>query len=114
MKTSFFTAVILGFAAFQLQTEAVNLEGHDFDFADYELAEIDGEGKGESAADVDADAHIRRRPVIAFCVAFVIVVYTFLLASPLMGHLDKEDLVSGENRTKRLEDLTDIAHSICL
>ena len=56
MKTSFFTAVILGFAAFHQQVEAVSLESHDFDFADFGLAEINGEGKGESLADADADA----------------------------------------------------------
>ena len=58
MRFSFFTAAaVLGLVGFQT-TEAITIEGHDFDFADYELAEIQGEGKGagEVDADVDLDA----------------------------------------------------------
>ena len=55
MKLSFFAAALIGLTAVQT-TQAVTLEGHDFDFADYELAEIDGEGKGDSTADVEAKA----------------------------------------------------------
>ena len=51
MKTSFFTAIILGVATLQYQAEAVSLQSHDFDFGDYELAEIEGEGKGDSTAE---------------------------------------------------------------
>jgi hypothetical protein len=50
MKISHFAAIVLGVATIQ-QANAVSLEGHDFDFADYELAEIDGEGKGDAAAE---------------------------------------------------------------
>ena len=58
MRFSFFTAAaVLGLVGLQT-TEAITIEGHDFDFADYELAEIQGEGEGKGAgeADLDADA----------------------------------------------------------
>ena len=59
MKISHFAAIVLGVASIQ-QAHAVSLEGHDFDFADYELAEIDGEGKGDAATETtsntDADS----------------------------------------------------------
>ena len=55
MKTSFFAAVILGIATMQ-QAEAVSLQSHDFDFGDYELAEIGGEGQGDSTSEGDESA----------------------------------------------------------
>ena len=56
MKTSFFTAIVLGLATIQ-QAQAVYIEHSDldFDFSDFELAEIEGEGKGDSNAGLDAD-----------------------------------------------------------
>lgn len=54
MKTSFFAAIaILGFTSVMHQAEAVSLQSHDFDFGDYdnELAQIDGEGKGDAIVD---------------------------------------------------------------
>ena len=56
MRFSFFTAAaVLGLVGLQT-TEAITIEGHDFDFADYELAEIQGEGEGKGAGEVDLDA----------------------------------------------------------
>ena len=58
MKVSFFTAAaILGLVGYQT-VEAITLESHDFDFGDYELAElrVEGEGKGESDAVAEAKA----------------------------------------------------------
>ena len=59
MKTSFFTAIILGVISLQ-QAQAVTLEAiEDYDYAEYDFAELDteteGEGKGEVAAAADAD-----------------------------------------------------------
>ena len=56
MKTSFFTAIVLGLATIQ-QAQAVHIEHSDldFDFSDFKLAEIEGEGKGDSNLDLDAD-----------------------------------------------------------
>ena len=55
MRVSFFAAAMLAIVGFQ-SVEAVALEGHDFDFADYELAEIDVDGDSKADVDVDADA----------------------------------------------------------
>lgn len=55
MKVSFFTAALLGM--FAATNNAISLQGHDFDFADYELAETDskGEGQGKGSALTEAD-----------------------------------------------------------
>ena len=58
MRFSLFTtAAVLGLVGLHQVTEAITLEGHDFDFGDYELAEIkaNGEGKGAGELDVEAD-----------------------------------------------------------
>ena len=55
MRVSFFAAAMLAIVGFQ-SVEAVALEGHDFDFADYELAEIDVDGDSKADVDVDAEA----------------------------------------------------------
>ena len=55
MRVSFFAAAMLAIVGFQ-SVEAVALEGHDFDFADYELAEIDVDGDSKADVDVDVEA----------------------------------------------------------
>ena len=56
MRFTFFTTVaVIGLVGLQT-TEAITLEGHDFDFGDYELAEIQAEGEGKGSGEVDADA----------------------------------------------------------
>ena len=54
MKTSFFTAIILGVVTMQ-QAQAVTLEQDNLYFDDYELGQIDGEGEGDSITDADAE-----------------------------------------------------------
>ena len=53
MKVSFYATALLGMMGLQL-AQAVSLESHEFDFADYELAELDTKGSGE--VDLEADA----------------------------------------------------------
>lgn len=55
MKVSFFTAALLGLTSYQ-QVAAVQLQGHDIDFADYELAEIGGSGDAEPHAASEVQA----------------------------------------------------------
>ena len=56
MRFSLFAAAaVLGLVGLQT-TEAITIEGHDFDFADYELAEIQGEGEGKGAGELNLDA----------------------------------------------------------
>ena len=56
MRFSFFTAAaVLGLVGLQT-AEAITIEGHEFDFADYELAEIRGEGEGKGAGEAEAEA----------------------------------------------------------
>ena len=56
MRVSFFTAAaILGLVGLQT-ADAITLEGHDFDFGDYELAEIEAEGEGKGAGELDINA----------------------------------------------------------
>lgn len=57
MKTSFFVAAILGLVSIQ-QTQAVNLQSQEeFDFSDYDLAEILNETEGEGHAHVDTETY---------------------------------------------------------
>ena len=53
MKVSFYATALLGIVGLQF-AQAVSLESHEFDFADYELAELDTKGSGE--VDLEADA----------------------------------------------------------
>lgn len=52
MKVSFYATALLGMMGLQL-AQAVSLQSHEFDFADYELAELDTKGSGE--VDLEAD-----------------------------------------------------------
>ena len=64
MRVSFYAAAILALAGLTT-VEAIAIEGHDFDFGDYEFAEIDGnmksESNGESDSMADAVAEIMSR-----------------------------------------------------
>ena len=53
MKVSFYATALLGMMGLQF-AQAVSLQSHEFDFADYELAELDTKGSGE--VDLEADA----------------------------------------------------------
>ena len=54
MKLSFFAAALLGVVGFQ-NVQAARLESNNIDFSDFEFAEIEAEGEGNTLADADCE-----------------------------------------------------------
>jgi len=57
MKVSFFAAALLGVVGLH-QANAINLQSHDIDFADYEFAELDTNTFGEGLTDADGEVDV--------------------------------------------------------